>query len=610
MCGIYGTTLKTHKEKVLGKLALINHRGPDFTGVANYEICGGNVLYLGHVRLSIIDIDVRSNQPFDYNENISIVFNGEIYNYQELKAKYFGGKLFRSQSDTEVICALYEKFGSNCVQYMNGMFAFVIYDKKNSILFGARDRLGKKPFYYLKNNDGFEFCSQISPISCDKNLVVNELSRKFYILNGYIPDPYTIYNEVQKLRAGCCFTYNLNTTELSIEQYWDIDSNTSKFQIPSTYEEAKDTIRDLITDAVRLRLRSDVPVGMFLSGGIDSSLTAGIISKLNNNIHAYSIGFNDAAFNESDYAKDVANHLGIPLEVTMCEGEEMKRVFSDYEKYFDEPFADHSLIPTSLLCEKARYKVTVAVGGDGGDELFFGYYRYLMLSKKEKFYKIPYVLRKSVYDIIHHYSGNHNIDLLRYTDLQESFIGRGDYGFLYDTATFDAISLSKSLPDVPYLYRDRGLLAYSDYDMKHYLNSCINTKTDRASMRTSLELRSPLMDYRLAEYSRLLPLEYVYDNNTGGKRILKDLLYEMVPRELVDRPKTGFVAPVGGWFRGDLKEHFLDIFTTSNIEKYLPELDAVKTINLRDKFLGDMPVNFTTIFKYYSYIKWGLLYLQ
>ena len=389
MCGIFGTTLRYSSEVIERKLELMNFRGPDHTGIKEFDVSSELKLTLGHVRLSILDLDARSNQPFVYNENISIVFNGEVYNYKELKSQYLSDVILRTTSDTEVICAMYEKFGTACVNYLNGMFAYVIYDSKNKILVGARDRLGKKPFYYWHTSRGFEFASQIKVVQYGHQLEVDGLSRQFYVLQGYIPDPYCILKGVRKLRAGQQLIYHLENNQLEICNYWNIFDNTCGFTVPKSFDEAKETVRDLLFDSVKKRLRADVPVGIFLSGGIDSSLTSAIVSKINHNICAYTIGFDNARYDESQYAKNVAKSLGIPIKVSMCVGEDQQQIFDDYINYFDEPFCDPSMIPSSLVAQKAREDVTVVLGGDGGDELFFGYSKYEYIKARLHQYQKP-----------------------------------------------------------------------------------------------------------------------------------------------------------------------------------------------------------------------------
>jgi asparagine synthase (glutamine-hydrolysing) len=607
MCGIYGSTIRYSDNTLNQKLDTMKYRGPDYQCFKRYSIPGDRELSLGHVRLSILDLDARSNQPFDYNDWMSIVYNGEVYNYEELKTQYLKGAAFRTTSDTEVICALYEKFGRKSVELLNGMFAFVIYDKRTNELFGARDRLGKKPFYYCWTSDGFEFSSQPEPIHIGRKFEIDQISRAFYFCNGYIPDPYCIWHEVKKLRAGQYFVYDLSENRLSITQYWDLFTNSCGFSRPESYGEAKETVRGLLEDSVKIRLRADVPVGMFLSGGVDSSLTSALIAKQNHDITAFSISFNNADYDESKYAESVADSLGIPINIRKCEGADMLSAFDGFSNFYDEPFADFSAIPSSLLAKVTRKDVTVAIGGDGGDEIFYGYGSYAKLAEKDKLYKtIPWGIRKSLYAVAHLFSDNHYVELLKFKDLREQFICREGYGSFKKAAKYDVNALAHQLPDIDYINKERDYLSFSDYDMKYYMNSCINTKTDRATMRNSLELRSPLMDYRLAEYSRLLPMAYLFDKETGGKKILKDILYEMVPRELIDRPKHGFGAPVGEWFRTSLREQFIDTLNKNDIDKYCLELDSNKLIEYRDKFLRAEKGTLceTAFFKVYNYLQW------
>ncbi len=606
MCGIYGSTKLYSRETFNSKLNSMIFRGPDYQEFKQFKINDDRVLTLGHVRLSIVDLDKRSNQPFQYNENISIVFNGEIYNYQCLKQQYLPNITFRTKSDTEVICAMYEKFGADCVNYLNGMFSFVIYDKKMNILYGARDRLGKKPFYYYLTSDSFEFASQLTPLYKENDFAIEEISRQYYLLDGYIPDPYCIFKGIKKLRAGQRFTLSLDNHEMKVESYWDIFSNSCKFTAPKSYEEAKDIVRELLYDSVKIRLNADVPVGLFLSGGIDSSLVCAITSLYNKQITAFSIGFNDGKYDESKFAAEVAQSIGITFQTEKCEGSEMLRMFDSLSHYYDEPFADFSLIPSCLLAEKTRRSATVALGGDGADELFLGYYNdYSRYERYRWMYKtIPAAIRNSAVKMIDSSYIGYHMDYIKYNSVEEAYIGSGRYGLFYGAEKFDRVELAKSLPDNKYFNKDRGVLQFSDVDIKHYMNSCINTKVDRATMRSSLELRSPMMDYRLAEYSRLLPFEYQYSKITGGKRILKDILYSMVPRNILDRPKRGFSPPINQWFRHELHDKLIEYINKDNICEFFPELDANKIVRLRDAFLKGKQISALPFLKIYLYIDW------
>ena len=610
MCGIYGTTLRYERQVVEHKLELMNFRGPNHTGIREFTPLPDVKLTLGHVRLSILDLDARSNQPFVFNDEISIVFNGEIYNYVELKRQYLGDVALKTESDTEVICAMYEKFGPDCVSYFNGMFAYVIYDHKKNILVGARDRLGKKPFYYWHTAHGFEFASQIKVIQYGNKLNIDELSRKFYVLQGYIPDPYCIYEGVKKLRAGQQLVYHLDSNQLDVKNYWNIFDNTCGFTAPKSFEEAKDTVKQLLLDSVRMRLRADVPVGIFLSGGIDSSLTSAIVSKINSNICAYTIGFDNPRYDESKYAKAVAESLGIPIKVSMCVGSEQQKIFDDYINYYDEPFCDPSMIPSSLVAQKAREDVTVVLGGDGGDELFFGYEKYEYIMARLNQYKKPYWLRKMASPYFLWKKGHRDMVYATQRDYADVFRSEGI--FVYDfggAEKFDRLALARLLPDRDVFKKERGILAYTDYDMKFFMNA-VNQKVDRATMRCSLELRNPIMDYRIAEYSRLIPKEYMYTSDLKLKSILKSILYDFVPRRLLDREKQGFMPPTNDWFRGSLKAKLLDVVTEENVKCLLPELDAHKLIHLRDEFMDGKDMDARRFWAVYNYINWYNTYVK
>lgn len=605
MCGIFGTTLKYEPETIRHKLELMKFRGPDHTGVKELKTPAGQTVTFGHVRLSIIDLDARSNQPFQYNDDICIVFNGEIYNYKELRKQYLSDVAFRTESDTEVICALYEKYGLGSVNYLNGMFAYVIYDRRRNIMVGARDRLGKKPFYYWYSDKGLEFASQPKVIQYGNTFQIDAFSRQLYLLQGVIPDPYCAFNELKKLRAGQCFLYKLDKNELEIRQYWNLFSNSCRFSVPRSYEEAKEQVRELLFDAVKIRLDADVPVGTFLSGGIDSSLVCAIVAHYNKDLCAYTARFDNKQFDESAFAVATAMHLGIPVKTCDCKGNDLLKIFDDYTDYFDEPFADDSLIPTSLVAQKARENVTVILGGDGGDELFYGYPKYEWTKSRLEQYKKPYWLRKLASPYFYYKGGMEELIQSTQRDYADVYRSLGMFCYnLGGAEKFDRLELARQQPDGEFLKNNtRGVLAYSDYDMKTFMNA-VNMKVDRATMRCSLELRSPIMDYRVAEYSRLLPYDYLYNAETGHKRILKDILYELIPPKLLDRPKQGFIPPTQDWLRNECKEELTEMFSFKNLQYLIPELNAHKFMKEWRRFLKGANNNSRIYFTIFSYIKW------
>ncbi|OUS02948.1 asparagine synthase (glutamine-hydrolyzing) [Flavobacteriales bacterium 33_180_T64] len=574
MCGIYGTTLNYNETQIQDKLKRTAFRGPDKMGWKIYNDFDNQIAF-GHNRLSIIDLDARSDQPFTYNETINIVFNGEIYNFQDIKNTLLKkGYTFRTSSDTEVLCAAYLEYGEQCLDHLNGMFAFVIYDKKKQILFGARDRLGQKPFYYYHNQKDFEFSSQLSSIQLyNDQLSISKKAIGYYLTWGHIPDPHSIFNEVKKLQAGHAFTFDIKSGKMTTKCYWDIDykGNTS---YKGTYNEAKEELDSLLHNAVSTRLFADVPVGVFLSGGIDSSVVAALATKSSNaKVKTFSVKFNEAEFDESQYAQQVASHLDTDHNVIHCDYNEGLGLIENFSHFYDEPFADSSAIPSMLLAKHTKKQVTVALSGDGGDESFLGYARYNWVTKNSKLYQIPYPLRSLTSNVLKHIP-NYKLKIVaeglkaKNRNLAYLSVMTGiNTSYVNPTEDF------KTIDDVKYLDHSYKNLyeRVSDFDIKTYLNYDINTKVDRATMAYSLEARSPLMDHRIVDFARALPTDFKLKGD-NQKRILKDVLYQYVPKEIFDRPKAGFAIPFATWFREDLKDYVLSELDDDSL-KAIPNIN-------------------------------------
>lgn len=579
MCGIYGSTIPYSDEVVQKKLMRTDFRGPDYTGVRMYDYPQGK-LTLGHNRLAIVDLDARSNQPFDYG-TLSIVFNGEIYNFKHVKKELVSkGYEFTSSSDTEVLCAAYLEWGQDCLARLNGMFAFVIFDKQSNILFGARDRLGKKPFYYCLES-GFEFSSQISSIQLGRSdISISSKSIARYLAWSNVPDPDSIFNEIKKLRAGHAFEYDLSTNQFSEFKYWDIDA-TSANTYAGSYAEAKEDLKSLLNVAVKERLFADVPVGVFLSGGIDSSLVAAMATfNSSNKINTFSIKFNEDGFDESLYAAEVAAHLGTNHTTIECSFTEGLKLIEDVSAFYDEPFADSSAIPSMLLAKHTKLDVTVALSGDGGDESFLGYSRYDWITKANRAFMIPGFLRKplgATLQVLPNYKLKvigKGLELNSIEDFYLYTLGGLNNSWI-DYSQFDL----KDVQEKEILKWDLPLVQrLGDFDLKSYLIWDINTKVDRASMSASLEARAPLLDYKVVDFARSLPVDYKFEKG-NQKRILKDVLYEYVPKEMLDRPKAGFSMPFKDWFRKDLKDTVLDALSRSNLQSIpgivVPEVELM-----------------------------------
>ncbi|TLF44549.1 asparagine synthase (glutamine-hydrolyzing) [Maribacter aurantiacus] len=569
MCGIYGTTLPYTKEQIQQKLQRTQFRGPDQMGVQSFDSQNGGI-HFGHNRLSIIDLDARSNQPFSYEEQVHLVFNGEIYNFKEIRAILSNkGYAFRTTSDTEVIAAAYLEYGQDCVRLFNGMFAFVIYDVKKQLLFGAKDRLGQKPFYYQLSPQGFEFASQISSIQLfNEQLSISQEAIEQYLGWNSVPLPNSIFNEVKKLEDGHAFTYTLGSKSFKSWAYWDIAYPTAP-QYSGTYEQATKDLENLLTDAVLHRMIADVPLGVFLSGGVDSSLIAALASKgADKRVKTFSVKFNEDGFDESQYAQKVANHLGTDHHVIECDYREGLSLIENFSYYYDEPFADASAIPSMLLAKHTKKEVTVALSGDGADEAFLGYHRYSRIDKMKSYFKIPYIFRKPISELLK-LSPNS-----RHKAIGEVFSSKNE-NFVYLTSLFRPNEIWLEEQKDPYNFKELRYLMHNkkdiyeragDLDLKTYLSWDINTKVDRATMAYSLEARSPFLDYRVVEMAQSLPTEFKYQPGKQ-KRILKDILYKHVPQAYFDRPKSGFGMPLEVWFRKDLKDLVLTELSIQNLNE-------------------------------------------
>ncbi|MCZ2478018.1 asparagine synthase (glutamine-hydrolyzing) [Aquirufa antheringensis] len=601
MCGIYGVVNKFTFDEVVDKISKTSYRGPDYTGVKKLN----DSIYFAHNRLAIIDLDDRSNQPFLY-QNCEIVFNGEIYNYLEIKKKLIDkGYKFKTNSDTEVICASYIESGVECLLDFNGMFSFVLFDKTNNILFGARDRLGKKPLFYNFNSveSSFEFASQLSPLIFNNQLSVNWDNVAEYFFWGYNQDPNTPFNEIKKIPAGNYFKYDISRNALNIVEYWRPSINKQNYKLD--YEASKYELKSLISDSVKIRLNADVPVGVFLSGGIDSSLVASIAQNLSSNsIKTFSVSFNESKYDESKYSKLVANYLQTDHYDFLCESKDAINYIINFENYFDEPLADMSSIPMLLLSSETKKHVSVALSGDGGDEIFAGYERYSWMNRTDFiFSSLPHNLRKEFSKIIS------KIPSYKLKLIAEG-ISQKDQFQLYckmvgvlkpSIFNFD---YEKIFSNVSNHWENSSIHLIESlclFDIKTYLNNDINTKVDRSTMRFSLESRSPLMDYRVVEKALNFPLNFKFSNN-NQKVILKDVLYDYLPSEFFNRPKAGFAMPFKEWFRNELKELIFDYITLENLSQ-IPILNSEVVMNLVQEHMEGKANNSLEIWKIIVWIK-------
>jgi asparagine synthase (glutamine-hydrolysing) len=598
MCGIYGATTQYPDEVIVAKLQRVGFRGPDYSA---FERVGPVVL--GHNRLAIVDLDHRSNQPFSYR-HIKVVFNGEIYNYKDLKVKLQNlGHEFFTNSDTEVLAAAYLEYGERCVYQFIGMFAFVIYDTLSGKLFGARDRLGKKPFYYTHSGLDFEFGSQPSQICIGRNTRLDEEAIKEYLIWGYVPEPKSAWKQIKKLEAGYSFTFTIGTGTFKMNKYWDLDLNfVNKYE--GSYFDARSSLKSLLTSAVDIRMQADVNVGVFLSGGIDSSLITALAVQHNKQVKTFCIKFNEKGFDESIFAKKIANYLQTDHHEIECSSGEGIELIKNFGEYYDEPFADSSAIPTLLLSKYTKKYVTVALSGDGGDESFMGYSRYKWFNMVNHLFSCPLSVRKQLARVIS-LSPNYRHQLIA-LGLCSSKIS-SLYGLMLGGLEYSWLDQPEKGLEVPFMdiwsMKSLSILQQmSAFDTKTYLNGDINTKVDRASMAFAIEARAPLMDHRVVTFAQNLPDDYKFKYG-HQKRILKDILYQHVPPEFFNRSKSGFTVPLQWWFRNELKDYVMDHLTLNEL-KNIPGVNAPKALAMVNQHMDGKWNRFPQIWKLLVFTQW------
>ncbi|MGM9560029.1 asparagine synthase (glutamine-hydrolyzing) [Anaerovibrio slackiae] len=550
------------------------HRGPNDSGEEIYSMQGNKYIGLAQRRLSIMDLSMLGHQPMHSNDGrITVVFNGEIYNFKEIREQITTYS-FKSQCDTEVIIAAYLEWGIDCINKFNGMFAFALYDRRDESLFLVRDRIGKKPLYYYRNGNDFVFASECKPILHYPYFVkkINLNVLPFFFCNQYIQAPETIFENVYKLEPGSLLHYK--NKKITIKKYWDVveKHNSLRENLMTNYEDAKANFDLLLNDAIAMRMVADVPIGTFLSGGIDSSLVTAIAQRYaDSKLKTFSIGFHDNECNEAEYARSIAEYLGTEhTEYYMSEMEALSMI-EDMPKYYDEPFADSSQIPTMLVSQIAKEQVTVVLTGDGADEFFCGYsVKYENVKKAQNFDCIGNWIYKAgnfpgVGNIIGKILPN-KVKLVVDNRISEERTQFGVDGIknisdfllkhLGGKEKFDAVRFLQND------WQDEAMLI----DQYTYLPSVLS-KVDRASMKYSLECRSPFMDYRIMELSYQMPQSFKYDSTSRGKRIVKDIAYDYIPRKLLERKKHGFSAPIESWMKNNLKEQILQYSQISFLEK-------------------------------------------
>jgi asparagine synthase (glutamine-hydrolysing) len=593
VCGIAGIIGRPGEvidsEDVHRMCQTIVHRGPDDEGIYTQGAIG-----LGMRRLSIIDVAGGQQPIHNEDKTVSVIFNGEIYNFQELRRELESrGHCFYTHSDTEVIVHLYEEMGADCVKKLRGMFAIALYDRRRNSLLLARDRLGKKPLHYALHEGRLLFGSEIKAILAlhPELAEVDAEGILQYLYFGYIPDRRTAFQKIRKLPPGHWMEYR--NGEVKIQQYWDLPEYGT--HPPMSEEECLGEMERRLEEAVRIRLISEVPLGALLSGGVDSSIIVALMARASGKpIKTFSIGFREEKFNESGYARMVAERFGTDHHELVVDPdiEETLRYLSGM---MEEPFGDSSMLPTYYVCRMARSEVTVALSGDGGDELFAGYDRYSVAMERRKF------------DMFHRYVGP------VYRDRIHGLLPTGIYGknLAWNASLSERDRYLDAISFFPVLHRERDLFTaeflqsaqslpdplaewcriYDEapaqdrlsrllyLDAKTYLSADILTKVDRMSMATSLEVRVPMLDHEFVEWVTSLPVEWKFRKGTR-KYILKKLAERLeIPSELLHRRKQGFQLPLVEWMRDQSKAQFWSVLLESRtLQRGYFKPDAVRSL--------------------------------
>ncbi len=632
MCGISGFTdfNKRTDQGILEKMnRMLAHRGPDGEGYAMFDHPKATI-GLGHRRLSIIDLTEGGRQPKTFGP-LHITFNGEIYNYAEIKKQLEQkGHEFNSHSDSEVILHAYTEWGSNALQQFIGMFTFVLYDEANQKVFACRDRAGVKPLFYFWKNGLFLFGSELKALLQHPEFTkeINMDAAAAYMQYGYVPAPHCIFKDTCKLKPGHFLELDLATQSIREQQYWNVYDAYNKPILKISLPDAITETEKLLTNAFQYRMVSDVPVGVFLSGGYDSSCVTALLQANNTEkIKTFTIGVPEAGLKAAPFAKEIAKHLGTDHTEYYCTQKEAIEIVPQLPYFYDEPFADSSAIPTSLVSKIAREKVTVALSADAGDEIFAGYNRYdYMLKYGKKLQQIPGFMRKGTAALMDKIPAN-SIPVLnktylfhsRYEKLKALLKDPSEKSFFKGMSQhMDVKSINRlfknKVVDLPTAFdstelnaENYSILTYMmAIDYQTYLVDDILQKVDRAGMSVSLEGREPFLDHRIIEWAAQLPMEYKY--NKGNKKfIIKEIVHKYIPKKIMDRPKMGFGIPIANWLQNDLKpfvdHYFEEAFITKQNIFNNDEMQRIKRLFYRGKIESAEKIWFLLMFQMW-YDKW------
>jgi asparagine synthase (glutamine-hydrolysing) len=626
MCGITGFVdfKKETSVSILNDMTnAMVHRGPDDAGYEIYE-SGNATIGFGQRRLSILDLSPLGHQPMHLGDNLTVNFNGEIYNFKQIKKELEKeGYTFSSESDTEVILKGYARWGLDVLQKFIGMFAIAIYDKQKQQVILIRDRAGVKPLYYYSDNDLLLFGSELKAFykhpRFRKDIDINSVA--LFLQYSYIPGQHCIFKNAYKLLPGHILTINLTNKQQVISKYWDVFDYYNKPKIELSDQEAIDQTDKLLNDAYEYRMVADVPVGIFLSGGYDSTSVAALLqSGRTQKLKTFTIGFHENEFNEAPEAKKIAEYLGTDHTEWYLTAKEAGEVLSTLPEIYDEPFADNSTVPTVLVSKLARQQVKVALSADGGDEIFGGYNKF---NQAERYTSgIPKTLQSILSGTMSLINPTH----IPYFNNQYNFTTRYEkmkmiwrshdpvqaikYIGQYITETEVESFLGRPFQKYHTFFEDSDKLVKNDgvtnrllaVDYKTFLVDNNLVKVDRATMSVGLEGREPMLDQRLIEFLALLPSSFKIRNGVN-KWLLKEVVHRYVPKELMERPKRPFIAPLMVWFKDELKEQLRYYLNEENLSKS-GVFDHVPIIKLRDAYLQGKKVNYQKLWQVLIFQLW------
>lgn len=579
MCGICGVQGSQDKELIKRMARIMSHRGPDQDGFYSDKD-----ISLGHRRLSIVDLSERGKQPLSNEDRlIHLICNGEIYNYPELRKALEGkGHRFYSNSDNEVILHTYEEYGENFIERLRGMFAFALWDSKEKKLILARDRIGIKPLYYIKDGGKFFFASEIKSILEDRSIrrEIDYHSYYSYLAFQTTLGTDTMFKNIKKLTPGHILIYQ--NKKITLRKYWDLTPQISDIRCQMPEENYSKKVYELLRESVRMRLMSDVPLGVLLSGGLDSSSIVGLMSQMMDQpVKTFSVGFGQPD-DELEYARIIAKHFKTNHHEFIVKPKDLIKVLEKIVWHMDEPLADGGAIATYLVAEQVREHVKVILVGEGGDELFGGYSWHNLATPFFKF--IPEAIKLRLYFYLttfYRKKKAQNKDM--YQEFKDSF---------YE------IDKKKDL-----------LLRLTSFEIQRLLPNSILMKVDKMTMAHSLEARVPFLDHELVEYSTLIPSKYKIRKFTG-KYILRQTMKGLLPEEIIKRPKHGFLVPLGSWLRNELKEYAQELLLSSqsHARKFFSEKE-IKDLFIKRNRLKDIE-NTTLLWRLLIFEIWHNTYIR